>query len=222
MRTVNRLNLSDKLTLFDITALGIGVFLYTIILSLVTMVIYQVFRYHYNIAAILNDFLIQSPTFNNFTDFIKTYSFEVSAFYLYGISGVWATYHATKSTFRNCTARPYQLNNNSNFKNLCFAILMNLNLNGVNYFYTTVKNNLQHESVLTFITNKTIDSMQEWPYNPLKEIPYHSIISSFSKDTLILLLSSLIVTIIMTYLWLNTPLLGSRIYPERIQRNQSQ
>ncbi len=79
---------------------------------------------------------------------------------------------------------------------------MNLGFIGVNYFYITTKQNLQNEPVLTFITNQAIKSMQEWLYNPINY-----------------LLAYLILTIIMTYLWINTPLLGSRIYPERIQRN---
>lgn len=222
MRTVNRLTLSDKLTLFDITALGIGVFLYSIILSLITIIFYQVFRYHYNIASILNDFLIQSPLLSNVIDFIKTYSLEVSAFYLYGISGVWAIYHATKSTFRNCTARSYQMNNNSNFKNLCFSFLLFLVQNLTNYLYLSTKYKHPDETFSMFIRKDIIDFASDWTYLPLEEAsPFNSIPATLN-DILILLLSSLIMTIIMTYLWLNTPLLGSRIYPERIQRNQSQ
>ena len=222
MRTVNRLTLSDKLTLFDITALGIGVFLYSIILSLITIIFYQVFRYHYNIASILNDFLIQSPLLSNVIDFTKTYSLEVSTFYLFVVSGLWPTYHATKSTFRNCTARSYQMNNNSNFKNLCFSFLLFLVQNLTNYLYLSTKYKHPDETFSMFIRKDIIDFASDWTYLPLEEAPPFNSIPATLNDILILLLSSLIVTIIMTYLWLNTPLLGSRIYPERIQRNQSQ
>lgn len=222
MRTVNRHNLSDKLSLFDITALGIGIFLYAAILSIVTAVAYQVFRYHYNIEAILPDFLIQSPLLSNVIDFIKTYSLEVSVFYLFAVSGLWPIYHATKSTFRNCTARSYQLNNNSNLKNLCFSFLLFLVQSLTDYLYLSTKYKHPDETFSMFIRKDIIDFASDWTYLPLEEAsPFNSIPATLN-DIFILLLSSLIVTIIMTYLWINTPLLGSRIYPERIQRNQSQ